>query len=299
MKSFFLRLFFRAVRHDCMGENGAGEPLRQVTMGNRRHTHRRSGRRESEMPRMQTNLSADGCPAVRDVVHRVGDKWSVSVVASLASGAKRFSSLRRSIAGISQRMLTLTLRALERDGVLTRTLHPTIPPRVDYALTDLGRRWSNQWWRWPTGRASTARTSGKPAGATTAWWRGRRAPRPWTPPAPRVSAPPARPTTNPRPEGRGTVQPPGERPPRRVAAPDPLQAAQVSGSGGCGSVPSAPGGCRSRPGSSRRAAPGWRCCTRQVAFLSRGRRRRQSRTRPCTPRSRAACPVRWPGRSGP
>ena len=79
------------------------------------------------------------CLAVREVLNRVGDKWSVLVVALLGDGKKRFSELRRTIEGISQRMLTLTLRGLERDGLVTRTVFPTIPPRVDYELTDLGR----------------------------------------------------------------------------------------------------------------------------------------------------------------
>ena len=78
------------------------------------------------------------CPAVREVLHRVGDKWSVQIVALLGDGTMRFSELRRSIEGISQRMLTLTLRGLERDGLVTRTVFPTIPPRVDYELTPLG-----------------------------------------------------------------------------------------------------------------------------------------------------------------
>jgi DNA-binding HxlR family transcriptional regulator len=70
---------------------------------------------------------------------RVGDKWSILVVSRLGEGALRFNELRRSIGGISQRMLTLTLRGLERDGLVTRTVFATIPPRVDYALTPLGR----------------------------------------------------------------------------------------------------------------------------------------------------------------
>lgn len=81
----------------------------------------------------------DACPAVREVLNRVGDKWSVLVVGLLGDGPKRFSALRRAIEGVSQRMLTLTLRGLERDGLITRTVEPTIPPRVEYALTDLGR----------------------------------------------------------------------------------------------------------------------------------------------------------------
>jgi DNA-binding HxlR family transcriptional regulator len=81
----------------------------------------------------------DACPAVREVLHRVGDKWSVQIVALLGDGTLRFSELRRAIEGISQRMLTLTLRGLERDGLVTRTVFPEIPPRVDYELTRLGR----------------------------------------------------------------------------------------------------------------------------------------------------------------
>ncbi len=78
------------------------------------------------------------CLAVREVLNRVGDKWSVLVVGLLGEGPKRFSELRRSIEGISQRMLTLTVRGLERDGLVSRTVHPTVPPRVDYALTATG-----------------------------------------------------------------------------------------------------------------------------------------------------------------
>lgn len=86
-----------------------------------------------------TEVSHQGCLAVREVLKLVGDKWSVLVVATLRHGSLRFSELRRSIDGISQRMLTLTLRNLERDGLVTRTVEPTIPPRVDYELTGLGR----------------------------------------------------------------------------------------------------------------------------------------------------------------
>src|SRR5687767_14237986 len=81
----------------------------------------------------------EDCRAVSEVLDRVGDKWSVLVVVMLGDGPKRFNELRRSIASISQRMLTLTLRGLERDGLVTRTMFPTIPPRVDYELTELGR----------------------------------------------------------------------------------------------------------------------------------------------------------------
>ena len=74
-----------------------------------------------------------------EVLSRVGDKWTVLVVSNLGDGPKRFNELRRALGSISQRMLTLTLRGLERDGLATRTVFPTIPPRVDYELTKLGR----------------------------------------------------------------------------------------------------------------------------------------------------------------
>jgi DNA-binding HxlR family transcriptional regulator len=79
------------------------------------------------------------CIATREILNRVGDKWSVLVIVILAEGTRRFTDVKRAIGGISQRMLTLTLRGLERDGLVTRTVFPTIPPRVDYALTPLGR----------------------------------------------------------------------------------------------------------------------------------------------------------------
>ena len=83
--------------------------------------------------------SHESCLAVRDVLDRVGDKWSVLVVSMLKDGPKRFSELKRSIEGISQRMLTRTVQALERDGLVTRTVYPTVPPRVEYDLTNRGR----------------------------------------------------------------------------------------------------------------------------------------------------------------
>jgi len=79
------------------------------------------------------------CQSVARVLARIGDKWSVLVIMMLSEKPLRFNELRRSIADISQRMLTLTLRGLERDGLVTRHLTPMIPPRVDYQLTDLGR----------------------------------------------------------------------------------------------------------------------------------------------------------------
>lgn len=82
--------------------------------------------------------TAHSCRTVTEILSRVGDKWSVQVVVQLGDGPKRFNELRRLVEGISQRMLTLTLRGLERDGLVTRTVYPTIPPRVDYELTGLG-----------------------------------------------------------------------------------------------------------------------------------------------------------------
>ncbi len=83
-------------------------------------------------------LQSTGCRAVAPVLNRVGDKWSMMIVMTLSRGPMRFSELKRAIDGISQRMLTLSLRGLERDGLVTRTVTPIIPPRVDYELTELG-----------------------------------------------------------------------------------------------------------------------------------------------------------------
>ena len=79
-----------------------------------------------------------GCVVVREILDRVGDKWSVLVICLLGERSHRFSELKRAIEAISQRMLTLTLRQLEQDGLVTRTAHASVPPRVDYALTPLG-----------------------------------------------------------------------------------------------------------------------------------------------------------------
>lgn len=80
------------------------------------------------------------CSAMSDVLNRIGDKWSVMVVGMLGkNGTLRFNELKRMINGVSQRMLTLTLRNLERDGLVTRTIYPEVPPRVEYSLTALGK----------------------------------------------------------------------------------------------------------------------------------------------------------------
>lgn len=78
------------------------------------------------------------CRTISTLLSRIGDKWTVLVVSALADGSKRFNELRREIPSVSQRMLTLTVRNLERDGLVSRKVTPSIPPRVDYALTDLG-----------------------------------------------------------------------------------------------------------------------------------------------------------------
>ena len=85
------------------------------------------------------NPASPTCQAVNSVLARVGDKWSVLIIVLLGNGKLRFNEIKRMVGGISQRMLTLTLRALERDGLVKRTIFPTIPPRVEYELTELGR----------------------------------------------------------------------------------------------------------------------------------------------------------------
>ncbi|MET8334042.1 helix-turn-helix domain-containing protein [Streptosporangium canum] len=91
---------------------------------------------------METSLPSGHTPAAcraREILERVGDKWSLYVISQLSDRTKRFNELKRDIDGISQRMLTVTLRGLERDGIVSRTMYPVMPPRVDYALTPLGR----------------------------------------------------------------------------------------------------------------------------------------------------------------
>lgn len=79
------------------------------------------------------------CRKVSQILSRIGDKWSVLIVMQLGQKPRRFNELRRLLGSISQKMLSTTLRSLERDGFVSRTVQPTVPPRVDYALTDLGR----------------------------------------------------------------------------------------------------------------------------------------------------------------
>src|SRR6266849_8631792 len=84
------------------------------------------------------SMNAPGCTTIREVLARVGDKWSIFVITLLGERTMRFTELRRSIEGISQRMLTLTVRQLERDGLVERVVYPVVPPRVEYSLTALG-----------------------------------------------------------------------------------------------------------------------------------------------------------------
>lgn len=106
---------------------------------------------------------SEDCRAVSDILQRVGDKWTVLVVGKLGDGSLRFNELRTAVGGISQKMLTTTLRGLERDGFVTRTIYPTIPPRVDYELTELGHELLEpvlklgEWARNNTSRVNAAR----------------------------------------------------------------------------------------------------------------------------------------------
>ena len=86
-----------------------------------------------------SSLSPIDCKGLADVLASVGDKWTIMVVGALSKGALRYNEVQRRVSDISQRMLTLTLKRLETDGVVTRTLYPSVPPRVDYELTELGQ----------------------------------------------------------------------------------------------------------------------------------------------------------------
>lgn len=85
------------------------------------------------------HLPSEECPKISQVLARIGEKWSVLIIIMLSARTRRFSELKRSIGGVSQRMLTLSLRGLERDGLVKRTVFPVVPPRVEYELTPLGR----------------------------------------------------------------------------------------------------------------------------------------------------------------
>lgn len=107
--------------------------------------------------------NTEDCRAVSEILQRIGDKWTVLVVGKLGAGSMRFNELRAAVGGISQKMLTTTLRGLERDGFVTRKVFPTIPPRVDYELTQLGHELLvpvgalGEWARKNTDRVKAAR----------------------------------------------------------------------------------------------------------------------------------------------
>ena len=84
------------------------------------------------------NVFSSHCPT-RQVLDRIADKWTVLIIRRLSDGTLRFAQLRRAVDGISQKVLTNTLRGLERDGIVTRRIYASVPPRVEYSLTDLGR----------------------------------------------------------------------------------------------------------------------------------------------------------------
>ena len=84
------------------------------------------------------SLGPADCKGLAEVLMSVGDKWTILVVGALSKGQLRYNEIQRRVSGISQRMLTLTLKRLEADGIVTRTLFPSVPPRVDYELTELG-----------------------------------------------------------------------------------------------------------------------------------------------------------------
>ena len=96
--------------------------------------------RALEASHSDVDCNDDNRKAIVETLARIGDKWTVMVVAALSQGPIRYNEVRRRVEGISQRMLTLTLKGLEQDGLATRTMYPTIPPRVDYELTELGRK---------------------------------------------------------------------------------------------------------------------------------------------------------------
>lgn len=110
-------------------------------------------------------IHSSECPRVSQVLARIGDKWSVLIIMMLSQGTHRFSDLKRNIGGISQRMLTLCLRGLERDGMIKRTVYPVVPPRVEYELTGLGRSLCvpvlalGSWAREHIGEIETAQTA--------------------------------------------------------------------------------------------------------------------------------------------
>ena len=94
----------------------------------------------SQAPGHQIDAEADPvCSTISDLFARIGDKWTIQTIRALGEGPMRFNALRRTVGEISQKMMSATLRRLERDGFVTRTVTPSTPPQVEYALTELGR----------------------------------------------------------------------------------------------------------------------------------------------------------------
>ena len=129
---------------------------------------------------------AEAC-TLRQVLDHVGGKWSVPILLAAIDGPVRFSQLERLIQGISRRMLTLTLRNLERDGLLIRTVYPTVPPKVEYTATEMARELHGSLRPSPTGRSATAPTSPPPVPPMTATARSRSRKRAVSPVSPRPS----------------------------------------------------------------------------------------------------------------
>ncbi|BFO17863.1 helix-turn-helix domain-containing protein [Streptomyces sp. KM77-8] len=122
--------------------------------------------------RVSEEVTDEACPLV-EVLDHVAGKWSISILVAAAPGPIRFTELERSVEGISRRMLTLNLRRLERDGLLTRTVHPTVPPKVEYSLTSMARELYSsltglvEWAERHRGAIARARTSYDAAAAAT------------------------------------------------------------------------------------------------------------------------------------
>lgn len=124
----------------------------------------------------------DDC-GIRDVLDRLGDRWSVLLVVELAKGTRRFRELQRAVPGISQRMLSVTAKRLVRDGLVERTVHPTTPPQTDYRLTETGRSFSAA----VTALADWSRTHKEAVAAARDRWDAEHRPPAATPPAPPAS----------------------------------------------------------------------------------------------------------------
>jgi DNA-binding HxlR family transcriptional regulator len=117
-----------------------------------------------------SDVDGETCDTISDMLARIGDKWSLLVVSTLGDGRLRFNELRRSIGDISQKMLSSTLKVLERDGMITRTVVPTVPPQVQYELPNWVESYSFRCWRSHDGRSKTPPESSRPESHMTAAW---------------------------------------------------------------------------------------------------------------------------------